>query len=665
MPIRARTLRRPASKRREQVDDGRLGVSVLGAAVPAARPRARWRARARRRWRRPRGSSPACGRRESAASTTMSVWPGDQRRSEPCGSRPSRGSTEGQPAGALRPADAKGTIGQDHDTGPATSGVVILSDRALGIGGSEGARRLPVPSVLAAGAIHTALTAAGLRGRTDIVVDAAEASQRPLLAMTTTAARRRSSLARDRARRGAGGNARRRDADRRGSGRIAHRGVGGRPAEGLARMAESARSPRTSAAPSSTASSSPPRSSRRCFRGRRPGRPARGWSLGGRACDGQIRRLRLPSRPEARPTPARPRLRPVPGRGRAPPLRPEGRRGGPGHGGSRLRHPGGAPASVRRAARRLPRGAGRASPRWSAMSSPRSVRGRAADGRSRTHARRAAIRRLGDERGCAEARGGPEADDRHPAGWRRCEHQRGRRGARGVPPGPGRRAPRRADRAGHLGSLSRDRPGLAPRTSSRSRSPRVPSPARAGSFPRRRPDATSPPSDAAGRTCLRAPAAPATSTRSRTSPSRSRTSARSTQQPGSGSSWSPVGESAPSAAGVAKAGASYVHLSGNSGGTGGGAISSIKLVGAPWELGLAEVRRVSLLDDLPTTASCCAQTAACRPGGTSSSACPARGRGVRFRGAAALVAIRHVTWPARSTSTCRGHHHAARRTLRA
>ncbi|HET7726450.1 MAG TPA: glutamate synthase-related protein, partial [Candidatus Limnocylindrales bacterium] len=45
------------------------------------------------------------------------------------------------------------------------------------------------------------------------------------------------------------------------------------------------------------------------------------------------------------------------------------------------------------------------------------------------------------------------------------------------------------------------------------------------------------------------------------------------------------------AAGVAKAGADYVHLSGHSGGTGASPLSSIKHVGAPWELGLAEVHQ--------------------------------------------------------------------------
>ncbi|HVL52738.1 MAG TPA: glutamate synthase-related protein, partial [Vitreimonas sp.] len=52
------------------------------------------------------------------------------------------------------------------------------------------------------------------------------------------------------------------------------------------------------------------------------------------------------------------------------------------------------------------------------------------------------------------------------------------------------------------------------------------------------------------------------------------------------------------AAGVAKAGASYVHLSGHSGGTGASPLSSIKHAGAPWELGLAEVHQVLLRNGL-------------------------------------------------------------------
>jgi glutamate synthase domain-containing protein 2/glutamate synthase domain-containing protein 1/glutamate synthase domain-containing protein 3 len=45
------------------------------------------------------------------------------------------------------------------------------------------------------------------------------------------------------------------------------------------------------------------------------------------------------------------------------------------------------------------------------------------------------------------------------------------------------------------------------------------------------------------------------------------------------------------ASGVAKAGADYVHVAGHAGGTGASPLSSIKHVGAPWELGLAEVHQ--------------------------------------------------------------------------
>jgi glutamate synthase domain-containing protein 2/glutamate synthase domain-containing protein 1/glutamate synthase domain-containing protein 3 len=52
------------------------------------------------------------------------------------------------------------------------------------------------------------------------------------------------------------------------------------------------------------------------------------------------------------------------------------------------------------------------------------------------------------------------------------------------------------------------------------------------------------------------------------------------------------------AAGVVKAGADYVHLAGHAGGTGASPLSSIKHVGAPWELGLAEVHQTLLRNDL-------------------------------------------------------------------
>ena len=46
--------------------------------------------------------------------------------------------------------------------------ILLLSDDGFDLD------RLPVPSILAAGAVHAALTEAGLRGRTDLVVDAAD-----------------------------------------------------------------------------------------------------------------------------------------------------------------------------------------------------------------------------------------------------------------------------------------------------------------------------------------------------------------------------------------------------------------------------------------------------------------------------------------------------------
>ncbi len=52
------------------------------------------------------------------------------------------------------------------------------------------------------------------------------------------------------------------------------------------------------------------------------------------------------------------------------------------------------------------------------------------------------------------------------------------------------------------------------------------------------------------------------------------------------------------AAGVVKAGATYIQLSGNAGGTGASPLSSIKHAGAPWELGLAEVHQVLLRNGL-------------------------------------------------------------------
>ena len=52
------------------------------------------------------------------------------------------------------------------------------------------------------------------------------------------------------------------------------------------------------------------------------------------------------------------------------------------------------------------------------------------------------------------------------------------------------------------------------------------------------------------------------------------------------------------AAGVAKARADKILISGDTGGTGASALSSIKYAGLPWELGLAEAHQTLILSDL-------------------------------------------------------------------
>ena len=52
------------------------------------------------------------------------------------------------------------------------------------------------------------------------------------------------------------------------------------------------------------------------------------------------------------------------------------------------------------------------------------------------------------------------------------------------------------------------------------------------------------------------------------------------------------------AAGVVKAGADVVLISGYDGGTGASPLTSIKHAGAPWELGLAETHQTLVLNDL-------------------------------------------------------------------
>ena len=113
---------------------------------------------------------------------------------------------------------------------PAAAGsgveVLVVSDAALSLD------RLPVPSILAAGAVHTALTDAGLRGRTDIVVDAADILDVHAMAMVlAVGATGVAPAARHRPRRRAGRDARRRGRDPRRRHRQPRRRVRGRPAQ--------------------------------------------------------------------------------------------------------------------------------------------------------------------------------------------------------------------------------------------------------------------------------------------------------------------------------------------------------------------------------------------------------------------------------------------------
>src|SRR6185437_8060382 len=52
------------------------------------------------------------------------------------------------------------------------------------------------------------------------------------------------------------------------------------------------------------------------------------------------------------------------------------------------------------------------------------------------------------------------------------------------------------------------------------------------------------------------------------------------------------------AAGVAKAKADHILISGDGGGTGASPLTSIKYAGIPWELGLAETQQVLVMNNL-------------------------------------------------------------------
>jgi glutamate synthase (NADPH/NADH) large chain len=74
------------------------------------------------------------------------------------------------------------------------------------------------------------------------------------------------------------------------------------------------------------------------------------------------------------------------------------------------------------------------------------------------------------------------------------------------------------------------------------------------------------------------------------------------------------------AAGVSKAKADHVTISGYDGGTGASPLTSIKHAGTPWEIGLAETQQTLVLNRLRGRIACRPTAARCAPAATSSSA---------------------------------------------
>ena len=364
--------------------------------------------------------------------------------------------------------------------------------------------RLPIPSVLAVGAVNTALTEAGLRGRADVARRGRRHPRRPRARRWPSRPARRPSvpwlaveLAAELA-----GHARRggADAPTTRSANLA-RGVRRRPPQDarpdghqhrrLVHRRPAVRDDRARRRPGPRAASRP----------RRPGagriglarhRRARGsGARRGRGHDRRRRRrrtsCRTPGSPASRPT-ARRIASPRRSRARSTLLGP-----------SATRRTLDAASARYRAAVVGPGSTAPSSATAFAFGAAPDVGRRPRRRRARPR-HRPPLRRLGDVGRRPVAGGPPGADDRDPAGRRRREHRRGRRGSR-----PGTSRPRAASATTRGSSRSR-RPGSAsPRrtspapTSSRSRSPRARSPARAASSRRRRRRPTSPRSAAASR----------------------------------------------------------------------------------------------------------------------------------------------------------------------
>ncbi len=193
-----------------------------------------------------------------------------------------------------------------------------------------------------------------------------------------------------------------------------------------------------------------------------------------------------------------------------------------------------------------------------------------------------------------------EPRDRDEPHRRQEQHRRRRRGSRALQARSQRRLAAQRDQAGRLGPLRRDQPlpGQLP-TSCRSRWPRAPSPAKAASSPATRSTISSP------RFATRSPGVGLISPPPhhdiysiedlaqlihdlKNANDRARISVKLVAEVGVGTI----------AAGVSKAKADVVLISGHDGGTGASPLTSIKHAGIPWELGLAETQQVLVMNDL-------------------------------------------------------------------
>ena len=131
---------------------------------------------------RPCGSDARSSSTSTGCSTRSATAPG--RRTGPCAGSTRRGRPPpAPPASRSRSTGSPPARSTPPARGPRSSSCPMRPPRSR-------TRQLPVPSVLAAGAVHTALAEAGLRGRTDIVVDAGDVLDVHGLAMVVAAGRR-------------------------------------------------------------------------------------------------------------------------------------------------------------------------------------------------------------------------------------------------------------------------------------------------------------------------------------------------------------------------------------------------------------------------------------------------------------------------------------------